>query len=130
MESVPCVPATTVATSIGTAPFGNLLVVAKTQSLQSKRDEYIVQIGCQSDWQLLELMVRDQAPDRVVDAASLEAVYAILRSYPSVGPFLAFQFAIDLNYTATVNFSEMDFVVAGPGAQDGIRRCFRRHCRP
>lgn len=74
--------------------------------------------------QLLELMLRDQAPDRVVDAASLEAVYAILRSYPSVGPFLAFQFAIDLNYSAALNFSEMDFVVAGPGAQGGIRRCF------
>ena len=38
--------------------------------------------------------------------------------------FLAFQFAIDLNYSELVDFSEMDFVVAGPGARDGIRKCF------
>ena len=74
--------------------------------------------------QLLELMLREQAPSRIADAKSLEAVYAILRSFPSIGPFLGFQFAIDLNYSAVVNFSEMDFVVAGPGARDGIRRCF------
>lgn len=74
--------------------------------------------------QLLELMLRDKAPDHIADADSLEAVYTILRSFPSVGPFLGFQFAIDLNYSAVVDFSEMDFVVAGPGARDGIRRCF------
>ena len=74
--------------------------------------------------QLLELMLRDEAPDQIADADSLQAVYHILRSFPSVGPFLGFQFTIDLNYSAVVDFSEMDFVVAGPGARDGIRRCF------
>ena len=74
--------------------------------------------------QLLELMLLDDAPSRIADANSLEAVYAVLRCYPSIGPFLGFQFAVDLNYSAVVNFSEMDFVVAGPGARDGIRRCF------
>ena len=42
----------------------------------------------------------------------------------SFGPFLAFQFAIDLNYGELFGFSEMDFVVAGPGAHDGIAKCF------
>ena len=69
-------------------------------------------------------MLRHEAPHRAADARSLEAVYTILRSFPSVGPFLGFQFAIDLNYSAVVDFSEMDFVVAGPGARDRIRRCF------
>jgi hypothetical protein len=55
---------------------------------------------------------------------SLEQVFELLRSYPSLGHFLAFQFAIDLNYSAITNFSEMDFVVAGPGARGGIRKCF------
>lgn len=27
-------------------------------------------------------------------------------------------------YSPLINFSEMDFVVAGPGAKDGIRKCF------
>ena len=41
-----------------------------------------------------------------------------------MGDFLAFQFSIDLNYSETIDFSETEFVVAGPGAKDGIRKCF------
>ena len=73
---------------------------------------------------LLDFMLRQDAPARIQDAGSLQEVYSILRQYPSIGPFLAFQLAIDLNYSAMLNFSEMDFVVAGPGARDGIRKCF------
>jgi hypothetical protein len=29
-----------------------------------------------------------------------------------------------VNYSEITNFSEMDFVVPGPGALDGIRKCF------
>ncbi|WP_374777307.1 putative DNA base hypermodification protein [Streptomyces sp. NBC_01310] len=46
--------------------------------------------------------------------------------YPALGPFLAYQFTIDLNYAAEMPFSEMDFVMPGPGARDGIRKCFGR----
>ena len=74
--------------------------------------------------QLLQHMMRDGAPARVARAPSLEAVFEILRGYPSLGGFLAFQFAIDINYSEIIDFSEMDFVVAGPGARDGIRKCF------
>jgi 5-hmdU DNA kinase, helical domain len=73
---------------------------------------------------LLDYMMRDAAPKRVENAKSLAEVFGILRAYPSLGDFLAFQFAIDLNYSQIIDFSEMDFVVAGPGARDGIRKCF------
>lgn len=73
---------------------------------------------------LLEHMMRDGAPQRVAYARSLRQVFETLRGYPSLGEFLAFQFAIDLNYSALLDFSEMDFVVAGPGARDGIHKCF------
>src|SRR5207237_6008883 len=33
-------------------------------------------------------------------------------------------FVTDLNYSNLVDFSEMDFVKPGPGAKDGIRKCF------
>jgi hypothetical protein len=74
--------------------------------------------------QLLEHMIRDGAPKRVAGARSLREVFGILRSYPSLGDFLAFQFTIDLNYSELVDFPEMEFVVAGPGARDGIGKCF------
>ncbi len=73
---------------------------------------------------LLDRMMRDGAPLRVGRASSLQGVYEILRGYPSLGDFLAFQFAIDLNYSEIVDFSEMSFVVAGPGARDGVAKCF------
>ena len=79
---------------------------------------------CRNHLELLNLMLQDDTPDRIAEAKSLEAVYNILRSYPSIGRFLGFQYAIDLNYSEIIDFSEMEFVVAGPGASDGIRRCF------
>jgi hypothetical protein len=73
---------------------------------------------------LLNLMMTDRLVDRIVATRSLDQVFETLKEYPSLGNFLAFQLAIDLNYSEMIDFSEMDFVVAGPGACDGIRKCF------
>ena len=73
---------------------------------------------------LLESMLTDELPARVTEAKSLREVYELLRSYPMLGNFLAYQFTIDLNYSGLINFTEMEFVVPGPGAQAGIRKCF------
>ena len=73
---------------------------------------------------LLESMMQSQLPDRILEARSLEAVYQLLLSYPGIGKFLAYQYAIDLNYSNLIDFSEMEFVMPGPGAMDGIRKCF------
>jgi hypothetical protein len=74
---------------------------------------------------LLHKMMKDQLPRKVAAARSLESVFSLLRSYPSIGDFLAYQFAIDLNYSPLTSFSEMEFVVAGPGARSGIRKAFQ-----
>lgn len=73
---------------------------------------------------LLERMMGDGLPGRIERARSLGAVYDLLRPYPGLGPFLAFQYAIDLNYSNLLEFKEAEFVVAGPGALDGISKCF------
>lgn len=73
---------------------------------------------------LLHTLLVDGTIDRLVQASSLRELYETLLGVHSFGPFLAFQFAIDLNYTDLFGFSEMDFVVAGPGAHDGIAKCF------
>jgi hypothetical protein len=76
---------------------------------------------------LVERIMRDRLPAYASGARALRPVYEQLRSYPSVGPFLAFQFTIDLNYSDLIDAGEDDFVVAGPGARDGIRKCFGPH---
>lgn len=74
---------------------------------------------------LLEQMIRDDLPQRLADLRSMREAFQCLRSYPSIGDFLAYQFVTDLNYTTLTDFSEHEFVVPGPGARDGIRKCFR-----
>lgn len=73
---------------------------------------------------LLELIMRDHLGDAIAGTDSLADVFERLASYPSLGDFLAFQFTIDLNYSPLLVGDENDFVVAGPGARDGIRKCF------
>jgi hypothetical protein len=73
---------------------------------------------------LLERIMRDRFPRFVASAETLTAIYERLIKYPSVGRFLGFQYTVDLNYTPLVAASENQFVVAGPGACDGIRKCF------
>lgn len=76
--------------------------------------------------ELVRLMLADGVDDRIAAARDLAAVYDVLTFYPSLGRFLAFQLTIDLNYGSSLNFSEMDHIVAGPGASEGIRKCFAR----
>ena len=73
---------------------------------------------------LIKLVMTSGALDNLRTAGSLEGMYQHLRAYPSIGPFLAFQFAIDINYSPLTNFEEMSFVVPGPGAYDGMKKCF------
>jgi len=73
---------------------------------------------------LLSKMMDDELYKKIAESKKLEDVYRKLVAYPSLGNFLAFQYTIDLNYSTLVDFSEMDFVVAGPGAKNGILKCF------
>lgn len=62
--------------------------------------------------------------ESIENAKSMEEVYKILLNVPTFGSFLAYQYTIDINYSTLTNFNEMDFVKAGPGAKDGIKKCF------
>jgi hypothetical protein len=74
--------------------------------------------------ELLADLLRQALPERLAAVTSMAQVYNVLISLPSIGPFLAYQFAIDLNYSPHFALSEMEFVMPGPGARDGIRKCF------
>ena len=63
-------------------------------------------------------------PDAVTSAPDLRGLYELLSGLPSLGPFLAYQYAIDIAYSEAATASENQFVVPGPGALDGISKCF------
>ncbi len=78
----------------------------------------------QNNLKLLEYMMKSGLTRKIGKSKSLKEIYEILLSYPTLGSFLAFQFVIDINYSELCDFSEMSFVVAGPGAKNGIKKCF------
>ena len=74
---------------------------------------------------LIKSIIEGDTAQKVQMAMTMEEVFNILRSYPSIGDFLAYQYATDINYSELTDFSETEFVQAGPGARDGIRKCFK-----
>lgn len=73
---------------------------------------------------LIQHMLDSGLPGELAAATSLQQAFESILSYPSLGPFLAYQLAIDFNYTDLLSFDEDDFVVPGPGALSGIAKCF------
>ncbi|MCW1912831.1 putative DNA base hypermodification protein [Luteolibacter sp. GHJ8] len=78
---------------------------------------------------LLKRMMEDSLPRKIQDCEKMVEAFHLLKSYPSIGDFLAYQFVTDLNYSPHLRFSEKEFVCAGPGAIDGISKCFENSSR-
>ena len=67
---------------------------------------------------------KDKIDEKIVNANSFEEVFNILREYPLIGDFMAYQLATDINYSEVIDFSEDSFTIPGPGAIRGIKKCF------
>ena len=78
----------------------------------------------QNHLRLLEKMMTDDLAGKLSKMRKMQPAFELLRSYPTIGDFLAYQFVTDINYSEVTDFSEMEFVIPGPGARDGLRKCF------
>ena len=78
----------------------------------------------QNHLRLLEKMMADDLAGKLSKMRKMQPAFELLRSYPTIGDFLAYQFVTDINYSEVTDFSEMEFVIPGPGARDGLRKCF------
>lgn len=74
--------------------------------------------------EMIQQMLRSGLPAKLATQPSLEGVYRSLLCWRTLGPFLSFQYSIDLNYSTMINHKEYEFVVPGPGALDGLAKCF------
>jgi hypothetical protein len=68
--------------------------------------------------------MEDELSLQIAGSKTMLDAFTLLRSYPMIGDFLAYQYVTDLNYSTLTDFSEMQFVVPGPGAKGGISKCF------
>jgi hypothetical protein len=74
---------------------------------------------------LLEKMfIKDKMQDKIVKSKDMKEAFEIIKGYPLIGNFMAYQLITDINYSEVVDFSESSFTVAGPGSERGIKKCF------
>ena len=65
-------------------------------------------------------MMKDEVPLKISYMRSMQKAFDLLRSYPMIGDFLAYQYVIDLNYSGLTNFSEMDLLFQALGLVMGF----------
>ncbi len=114
--------------------FGKMLDAAKAHKGAIYSAAYIMPSGKtqgsgksskhQFHLELLESLKWSGFFSEIASVNSMEEGYNMLLSLPSIGAFLAYQYITDLNYSDHFDFSETEFVMPGPGARDGIRKCF------
>ncbi|MBR3117230.1 MAG: hypothetical protein IKF36_05080 [Bacilli bacterium] len=66
----------------------------------------------------------DKMDEKIKKAKTMEEGFNIIKSYPLIGNFMAYQLVTDINYSEVVNWSEDEFTVPGPGSLRGIKKCF------
>lgn len=71
-----------------------------------------------------KMFVQDAVADRLIGANAFESIVRTIEGYPLMGPFMAYQTAVDLNYSELTDFSENDYTQAGPGALRGLAKVF------
>lgn len=115
------------------ASYDRVLTSARNRGVRIYSGAYIMPPGSQAyghsvkhrnHLALLAAMMADDLPARLADARSMQRAFDLLRAYPTIGDFLAYQLVTDVNYSEVTRFSEMEFVVPGPGAVSGLRKCF------
>ena len=113
--------------------YSNVLEKAMQQGVKIYNDAYI---SCAnkaygydrkhgSHLALLEHIFQiDQAHLDLLNAKTMEEAFHILKHYPLIGNFMAYQLVTDINYSDVVSWEENEFTVAGPGSIRGIKKCF------
>lgn len=75
--------------------------------------------------ELIDQMIKEDLPTKIADSSTMQDAFELIKGYPTIGDFLAYQYVTDINYSTLTDFSEMDFVIPGPGAKSGINKCFQ-----
>jgi hypothetical protein len=73
---------------------------------------------------LRDMFVSHDLAEQLLNARSLREIYTLLHAFPLMGDFMSYQTAVDLNYSALIDFSENSFTQPGPGALRGMAKVF------
>lgn len=73
---------------------------------------------------LKQIFIIDKSHLKILESKTMQEAFNILKSYPLMGNFMAYQLVTDINYSDIVNWREDEFTIAGPGSLRGIKKCF------
>lgn len=73
---------------------------------------------------LNKMFIQDKMQDKIIKSTSMKEAFDIIKSYPLIGNFMAYQLVTDINYSNVVDWQESEFTIAGPGSLRGIKKCF------
>lgn len=113
--------------------FSNVLSEAKEKGISIYNDAYISCANKAFGYDnkhdnhlalLKNMFVDDHIDEKIKESESMKEAFDIIKSYPLIGNFLAYQLITDINYSEVTNFSEDEFCVVGPGSLRGIKKCF------
>ena len=92
--------------------------------MPSGKSEFGSSVKHENNLKLISYIIKTELQHRIWELKHLKDAYNTLLSIPTLGKFLAFQYAVDLGYSEYSIFTEDQFVVAGPGAIRGLAKCF------
>ncbi len=73
---------------------------------------------------LNKMFIEDKMQHKILKCKTMQEAFNIIKSYPLIGNFMAYQLVTDINYSDVVNWREDEFTIAGPGSLRGIKKCF------
>ncbi|HIS12078.1 MAG TPA: hypothetical protein IAB40_03090 [Candidatus Onthocola stercoravium] len=73
---------------------------------------------------LNKMFNEDKIASKIKACKTMKEAFDIIKSYPLIGNFMAYQLVTDINYSEVVDWREDEFTVAGPGSLRGIKKCF------
>ena len=76
---------------------------------------------------LSKMFLEDKIYEKLLSCNTMKEAFDILKAYPLIGNFLAYQLITDINYSEVVNFGENEFTIAGPGSEREIIKYMYYH---
>lgn len=113
--------------------YSNILNEARKKGIKIYNDAYIscankafgYNLKHENHLALLNKMfIIDKMQSKILNCQTMEEAFHILKSYPLIGNFMAYQLITDINYSDIVSWQENEFTIAGPGSIRGINKCF------
>ncbi len=113
--------------------YSNILSKAKDRGIKLYNDAYIACANKVFGYDkkhdnhlalIKKMFIIDKIQDKILKAKDMEEAFKIIKSYPLIGNFMAYQLVTDINYSDVVDFGEQSFTVVGPGSYRGIKKCF------